>query len=139
MQKCKILNHLQFNYNIGLQGLDMIDTYTNSIEWNKIKQRTKMIRREAWVWKEIQRARKESSPDGLLLPNQNTILINTIWYYFRRYGKSTMKFNYQKQNWLEQSKNETSSSLPWRRRQQTSEYGEEVNEAEEKRVNTVNK
>ena len=29
--KMQILDHLQFNYNIGLQGLDMIDTYTNSI------------------------------------------------------------------------------------------------------------
>ena len=27
----QIWDHLQFNYNIGLQGLDMIDTYTNSI------------------------------------------------------------------------------------------------------------
>ena len=29
--KVQIFDHLQFNYNIGLQGLDMIDTYTNSI------------------------------------------------------------------------------------------------------------
>ena len=28
--KVQIWNHLQFNYNIGLQGLDMIDTYNNS-------------------------------------------------------------------------------------------------------------
>ena len=33
------------------------------------------------------------SPDGLSLPNQNTILINIKWYYFTRYGKNTMKFN----------------------------------------------
>ena len=39
---------------------------------------------------------KERSPDGLSLVNQNTILINIIWYYFKRYGKSTMKFNKQK-------------------------------------------
>ena len=36
---------------------------------------------------------KERSPDGLSLPNQNTILINIICHYFRRYGKRTMKFN----------------------------------------------
>ena len=33
------------------------------------------------------------SPDGLSLPNKNTILINIKWYYFERYGKNTMKFN----------------------------------------------
>ena len=27
------------------------------------------------------------SPDGLSLPNYNTILINIKWYYFTRYGK----------------------------------------------------
>ena len=36
---------------------------------------------------------KERSPDGLSLPNQNTILINIMWYYVTRYGESTMKFN----------------------------------------------
>ena len=33
------------------------------------------------------------SPDGLSHPNQNTIIINKIWEYFMRNGKSTMKFN----------------------------------------------
>ena len=36
---------------------------------------------------------KERSADCLSLPNQNTVLINIIWYYFTRYGKSTMKKN----------------------------------------------
>ena len=36
--------------------------------------------------------KKERSPDGLSLPNQNTILINIIYYYFTKYEKSTMKF-----------------------------------------------
>ena len=37
---------------------------------------------------------EERNPDGYLsLPNQNTILINIISYYFTRYGKSKMKFN----------------------------------------------
>ena len=36
---------------------------------------------------------KERRPEVLYLPNQNTILMNIIWYYFTRYGKSTMKFN----------------------------------------------
>ena len=36
---------------------------------------------------------KEKSPDGLSLPIQNTILVNTIWHYYTRYGKNTMKFN----------------------------------------------
>ena len=36
---------------------------------------------------------KERCLDGLSLPNQNTILINIKWYYFTRYGKSTMEFN----------------------------------------------
>ena len=29
---------------------------------------------------------KERSPSDLSLPNQNTILINIIWYHFTRYG-----------------------------------------------------
>ena len=36
--------------------------------------------------------KKKKSLYGLSLPNQNTIIINIIWYYFIRYGKSTMKF-----------------------------------------------
>ena len=36
---------------------------------------------------------KEKSPDSQSLPNQNTILINIIYYYFPRYGKSTMEFD----------------------------------------------
>ena len=36
---------------------------------------------------------KERSPDGLSLPNQNTILIYIIRYYFKWYGKSKMKYN----------------------------------------------
>ena len=36
---------------------------------------------------------KERSPDSLSLPNQNIILIIIKWYYFKRYGKNTMKFN----------------------------------------------
>ena len=32
---------------------------------------------------------KERRPDSLSLPNQNTILINIKWYYFKRYGKNT--------------------------------------------------
>ena len=35
----------------------------------------------------------KTSPDGLSHPNQNTIIINKIWKYFIRNGKSTMKFN----------------------------------------------
>ena len=42
--------------------------------------------------KKVQRAQTKS-PDSLLLPNQNTILINIQCYYFTRYGKNTMKFN----------------------------------------------
>ena len=37
--------------------------------------------------------KKERSPDGQSLPNQNTILINIIWYYFKSRGRSTIKFN----------------------------------------------
>ena len=40
------------------------------------------------------------SPDGLSQPNQNTILINIIQYYFIRNGKGTMKFINKKQNGL---------------------------------------
>ena len=32
---------------------------------------------------------------------QNTIIINTIWYYFIRYWKSIMKFNYHEQKFHE--------------------------------------
>ena len=33
------------------------------------------------------------SPDGLNYPNENTIIINILFWYFIIYGKSTMKFN----------------------------------------------
>ena len=64
-------------------------------EWNKIKKQTKEVRRETWVWKKAKRARKKRSPDGLSHPNQHTIIMNKIWYFIRN-GKSTMKFNWQK-------------------------------------------
>ena len=38
---------------------------------------------------------KERSPDGLSLPNQNTIIMNTISKYPIIRGKSLMKFNEQ--------------------------------------------
>ena len=41
----------------------------------------------------IKAGTKERRPEGLYLPNQNTILVNIIWYYFTRFIKSTMKFN----------------------------------------------
>ena len=56
--------------------------------------------------------KEKRSPDGLSLPNQNTIIINIICLYFTRYEKGLMKFNWQKRNGLEQSKNENSSTLP---------------------------
>ena len=42
---------------------------------------------------------KKRSPDGLSLPNQNTILTYIIQYYFKRYGKSRIKYNLQKTKW----------------------------------------
>ena len=42
---------------------------------------------------------KKRSPDGLSHPNHNTIIINIIWKYFIRYGKSTMKFNQHEIKW----------------------------------------
>ena len=36
---------------------------------------------------------KERSSDGLSLPNKNAILINIIWYYITRYGKSKKIIN----------------------------------------------
>ena len=56
------------------------------------------------------KADTKKSPDGQSLANQNTKIINIIWRYFIRYGKSTMKFN--SKNRFEQSKNEKSSTLP---------------------------
>ena len=38
---------------------------------------------------------KERSPESLSLPDENTILMNIIWHYFTRFGKSTLQFNYQ--------------------------------------------
>ena len=61
----------------------------------RIKYNKKTEGREARVWKELKRERKRRSPDGLLLPNQTTIIINIIWFSIR-YGKSTMKFNFFK-------------------------------------------
>ena len=37
--------------------------------------------------------KKKESPDGPSLPNQNTIRINIILYYFIRNAKHTVKFN----------------------------------------------
>ena len=45
------------------------------------------------VWKKVQRARIKESPDGQSLPNQNTILINIKWYYFKRYEKKYNSIN----------------------------------------------
>ena len=42
---------------------------------------------------------RKRSPDGLSIPNQYTIIINIIWWYFIRYGKSIMKFNEQIIKW----------------------------------------
>ena len=42
---------------------------------------------------------KKKSPDGLSHPNQNTIIINIMWLYFIRNGKSTKKFNEEKIKW----------------------------------------
>ena len=62
------------------------------------------------------------------------VLFYKIWKKYNEIQLSKNKMD------LEQSKNEKSSGLPWSRRQETSEYGEQVNEAEDKkRVNTVNK
>ena len=36
---------------------------------------------------------RKKNPNGLPLPNQNVIKINIILKNFKRYGKSTMKFN----------------------------------------------
>ena len=51
---------------------------------------------EEGVKRDVSMERKAGKKiESLLQPNQNTILKN-IWYYFKRYGKSTMKSNYQK-------------------------------------------
>ena len=39
---------------------------------------------------------KKRSPDGLIYPNQTTIIINIICWYIIRDGKSTLKFNEQR-------------------------------------------
>ena len=36
--------------------------------------------------------KEKRSPDGVIYPNHNTIM-NIIWQYFIRHGKSAMKFN----------------------------------------------
>ena len=52
---------------------------------------------------------KTGKKSHLSLPNQNTIVINIKCYYFMTQRKIAMKFNLQKKNRLEQSKNDTSS------------------------------
>ena len=61
-------------------------THANSKNEIRQSKQKKNVGSEAWVLKEVKRA----------VPNQNTILINIIWQYFIRYGKSTMKFKEQK-------------------------------------------
>ena len=80
-------------------------------EWNKIKKQTKKVRREAWVWKRVKAGTKKRSPDSPSHPNQNTIKINIIWYFIGN-GKNITNSINKKQNVLEQSKNEKSSTLP---------------------------
>ena len=61
---------------------------------NEIRQTYRRRGRKSGVSMERSKAdTKERSLHSLSLPNQNTILKNIIWYYFTRYGKSTMKFN----------------------------------------------
>ena len=57
---------------------------------------------------------KKRSFDGLSLPNQNTILIKIILYYFTRYRKVQWNSVNKKLNGLEQPKNEKSSTPPER-------------------------
>ena len=45
---------------------------------------------------------KIKRPEDLSLPNENTLIINIICGYFKRYGKCSIKFN--KKNGQEQSK-----------------------------------
>ena len=61
-----------------------IDKKHNGLKYSKNDKsstlpRASMERRKAGT--------KERNPNGLSLPNQNTILMNIIWYYFARYGK----------------------------------------------------
>ena len=59
--------------------------------WNKIKKLMKQERREACEHGN-KTGTKKRNPNGLSVPNQNTIIINKICYYFIRYGISTIKF-----------------------------------------------
>ena len=54
--------------------------------WNKTMRQTKTDRRDAWVWKKVQRARK-ISPDGLPHPNRNTIIINNLVKFYKKWKK----------------------------------------------------
>ena len=45
----------------------MHECFPKEQERNKIKKQTKTVRREAWVWKEVQRARKKIDVKGNLL------------------------------------------------------------------------
>ena len=67
---------------------------------NEIRQRNRRRGKKRGESMERSKARtKNRSPDILSLPSQNTILINIIWYYFKRYVKITIKFNNQKIKW----------------------------------------
>ena len=51
--------------------------------------------------------KEKISLDGINHPDQNTILINIVWYYIYKTWKNTMKFNSQKKkNELKYSKND---------------------------------
>ena len=50
---------------------------------NKIRQTDEVGKRVV----SMERNGHERNPDGLSQPNQNTILINIMWYYFKIYEK----------------------------------------------------
>ena len=79
---------------MGTHARVFSQTLTHGNSMNEKRQRTDEDGKKRVVSMERGKAgTNKRSHDGLSHPKQNTIIINKIWQYFIKNGKSTMKFN----------------------------------------------
>ena len=66
----------------------------NKNEIRQINREEGIKERSAGMEKSKEGTKEKKSRRPIIIPNQNIIIIYIIWYYFIRYGKSTMKFKW---------------------------------------------
>ena len=87
---------IQYDYRTW--GNSCTSVFPNNRAWEQQQKRNKKETDEDGKKRGVSMERSKAgtnkrSPNGLTHPNQNTIIINKIWYYFIRNGKGIMKFN----------------------------------------------